>query len=295
MISLRQNVASFLWLNMQLFGIDFTSAPRKGKPIVCAVGKISDDLLEICDIETWNDFTSYEQFLRRPGSWIAGFDLPFGQPAELVQALGWPEKWNDYVAFVGSIEKSEFVETVRQYSAAQPAGSKHLFRATDRWASACSPMMLYGVPVGKMFFEGATRLQRSELSICPCRPSDDNRTAIETYPALVARYLVGRNSYKASRASEDTASRLQTRIDIAQQLNSAKIRDRYGVRLKLPKSLRKQLIDDHSGDRLDAVLCCIQTAWAATKQTSGWGVPRHVAQNEGHIVDPQGLQSMGGH
>lgn len=49
--------------------------------------------------------------------------------------------------------KSEFVERVALYSRLQPAGDKHHFRATDRLAGTCSPMVLYGVPVSRMFYQ----------------------------------------------------------------------------------------------------------------------------------------------
>jgi hypothetical protein len=69
-------------------------------------------------------------------------------------------------------------------------------RTTDVLAGQRSPMMLYRVPVGKKFFEGAIRLLRANVSILPCHPTTDSRMVVESYPALVADRFIGKQSYK---------------------------------------------------------------------------------------------------
>jgi hypothetical protein len=54
------------------------------------------------------------------------------------------------------------------------------------------------------------------------------------------------------------------------------------VRLKLTHAQRDSLVDDASGDRLDAVLCLVQAAWAAAQP--GYGMPADVDPVEGWIV-----------
>ena len=89
------------------------------------------------------------------------------------------------------MSKQGFVATIKSYCDQQPAGDKHHLRQTDELAGACSPMMLYGVPVGKMFFEGAPRIGSAGVSVLPCRPNESSRIVVEAYPALVAGVLLG--------------------------------------------------------------------------------------------------------
>ena len=82
---------------MRIFGIDFTSAPRKAKPITCAVADLIEHELRIAEIERWPSFAPFDAILKDPGSWVAGIDLPLGQPRRLVEALNWPTTWEGYV------------------------------------------------------------------------------------------------------------------------------------------------------------------------------------------------------
>lgn len=88
-------------------------------------------------------------------------------------------------------------DATEAYKLPRAPGDKEHLRVTDQLARSKSPQKLYGVPVGKMFYEGAKRLLESPVSILPVRPSDDNRIAIEAYPALVVRRWIGNQSYKS--------------------------------------------------------------------------------------------------
>lgn len=48
------------------------------------------------------------------------------------------------------------------------------------------------------------------------------------------------------------------------------------------------LAEDPSGDRLDALLCAIQAAWAWTQREKGFGIPDSMDFPEGAIADPIG-------
>ena len=53
-------------------------------------------------------------------------------------------------------------------------------------------------------------------------------------------------------------------------------RQAVGLRLRLTHAQRDALADDASGDRLDAVLCLLQAAWAEQQHRAGlprWGLP----------------------
>ena len=64
---------------MIIYGLDFTSAPKKQKPITCAKCLLADGLLRVQDVECFTSFVQFEYFLQTSGPWIAGLDFPFGQ------------------------------------------------------------------------------------------------------------------------------------------------------------------------------------------------------------------------
>ena len=99
---------------------------------------------------------------------------------------------------------------------------------------------------------------------------------MEGYPGWLAFELIGKRSYK----NQDSADRLIARKDIVDALEQG--RTRLGLRLKLTHAQRESLVDDASGDRLDAVLCLVQAAWAAVQP--GHGMPADVDPVEGWIV-----------
>ena len=69
-----------------LYGVDFTSAPRRAKPITVARGCLDagGSVFRLEDVESIGDWSAFEAFLARPGPWVGGFDFPFGLPREPV-------------------------------------------------------------------------------------------------------------------------------------------------------------------------------------------------------------------
>lgn len=271
---------------MYIFGIDFTSAPARRKPITCALCTLHDDWLTLLECLSLPTFEEFEAFLRRDGPWCAAFDFPFGLPRPLLANLGWPRRWEDYIQFVAALGKAGFEESITHYCADQPPGKKHLLRATDRLAKSRSPMMLHRLPVGKMFFQGATRLLQSGVNILPCRPNNDSHIALEGYPALVARRWLGSRSYKSDERGKQTEEQLAARRELVQALRSPALFKTYSLNLNLSGSLAETLVSDPMADQLDALLCAIQAAWAYTQRTNGYGIPRGCDSDEGWIVDP---------
>lgn len=268
---------------MRIYGLDFTSAPRPRKPITCAAAEFDGALLRITDVATLPDFAAFEAFLAQPGPWIAGFDFPFGQPARLIDALGWGASWADMVRHVAALGKPGFEAAIAAYRDAQPRGQKHPRRVTDVRSGSVSPLMLAGVPVGKMFFQGAPRLLAAGVHVAPCHPTRDSRVALETYPALVARRWIGAQSYKTDTRAKQTDARRFAREQIVRGL-FADCWSAYGFELAGEEALPARLAADPSGDTLDAVLCAVQAAWASTQP--GYGIPPEIDPREGWIVDP---------
>ena len=271
---------------MKIFGLDFTSAPRPKKPITCAAGELQDNFLQVKDCLAINSFAEFEEFLRLPGPWLAALDFPFGQPGKLLANLGWPAAWESYVEAISSMGKTVFEEALLAYRKSRPMGDKQHLRATDIYAGACSPMMLHRVPVGKMFFQGAPRLLASGVSILPCHPTNDKRIVVEGYPALVARKWIGKRAYKSDERGKQTLDKEDARCQIVCGLRSHELVAHYGFALELPDAMAGTLIQDPTGDALDALLCAVQAAWVYTQRENGYGIPARCNRDEGWIVDP---------
>ena len=272
---------------MQLYGLDFTSAPRKRKPITVARCHRAGERLIVEGFEDLETFQAFEAFLQRPGPWLAAMDFPFGQPRKLIENLGWPRAWRGYVETVAALgSKARFREVLKTYRDPRPPGDKQHPRTIDARSRSQSPMTVYGTPVGLMFFEGAPRLARSGCRVLPVHPEGDpQRTVVEGYPALVARTLIRRRSYKTESRRQDTPDRHQARADLVAGLGSDRLAERYGLRVQLGPDSAAQLRSEHRADRLDALLCAVQAAWATGQDD--FGIPQRADALEGWIADPR--------
>ncbi len=271
-------------MSTAILGVDFTSAPSRRKPITCAVCELKETLLVVQDCLTLINFEQFEVLLNSPGPWIAALDFPFGLPHKLLVNLGWPGKWAEYVQLIDSMGKTVFEETLAHYRKSRPAGDKLHLRTTDRLAGSRSPMLLHRVPVGKMFFQGATRLLRAGVSVLPCCPKGDNRIVVEGYPALVARHCIGKRSYKSDEQKKQTLEQRNARRDIVDALCSDRVQSAYGMRVRLDDEMADRFVQEPMGDSLDAMLCAIQAAWAYLQRDTGYGIPDG-HEVEGWIVD----------
>ena len=114
---------------------------------------------------------------------------------------------------------------------------------------------------------------------------DRSRVALEGYPGLLAREVLQRRSYKSDDRAKQTPDRLIARKDLVNALELGQTR--LGLRLKLSHSQRDALVQDASGDSLDAVLCLLQAAWAGQRHAKGdalYGLPPGLDPLEGWIV-----------
>jgi hypothetical protein len=271
---------------MRIYGLDFTSAPTARKPITCARCSLQETTLIIEDCLDLPSLAAFEDLLRSNGPWLAALDFPFGQPRKLIENLIWPLSWQGYMSVIAGMTKQEFESAIEQYRNTRPAGDKQHLRATDMLAGARSPMMLHRVPVGKMFYQGATRLLVSPVSILPCRPTDDNRIVVEGYPALVARRLIGKHAYKSDERSKQSEEQAEIRREMVDSIRAGLLREPYGLTIELSKEMAQSLVGDAMGDRLDAVLCAVQAGWAYLERERGYGIPDVYDDLEGWIVDP---------
>ncbi len=287
-------------MKMRIYGLDFTSLPSRSKPLTLAVCDLEDSILRLLELrplggEKAKPFKLFEEWLQTPGPWVAGVDFPFSQPRQLVLDLGWPTAWGDFISHVAGLKRSGFESGLRAYKASKLKGEKELHRATDKKAISRSPMKLENPPVGKMFFEGASRLLLSGASVLPVRPVDgETRIVVEAYPALVARKWIGRKQgYKHDDKRKCDDDMRFARCDIVQAIRGRMKNDcrksvveRYGLAVEMSDEDAEACIGDGSGDQLDSVLCAVQAGWAYRNRDAGYGIPGGADQLEGWIVDP---------
>ena len=269
---------------MTLYGVDFTSRPSRRKPITVAVGcAAADDTVRLDAFETYADFAGFEAFLRRPGPWLGAFDFPFGLPRALIEAMHWPARWPALVQALARQSRASLRMQFKAFCAARPAGQKFAHRRVDLYAQ-CSPSMKWvNPPVAWMLLEGAPRLLAAGVMLPGLHDGDPQRVALEGYPALLAREVVGRESYKSDEALRQTADRQARRVRIVEALQQGRIASR--LRLHVPDpALVARMVADGSGDLLDAVLCLMEAADAARSGAPRYGLPDDVDPLEGWIA-----------
>jgi hypothetical protein len=135
-----------------------------------------------------------------------------------------------------------------------------------------------------MLHAGAPRLLAAGVCLPGLheRGTDPGRIALEGYPGLLARSVLGRASYK----SDDPARRGDpVRREARERLLDALERGDHCFEVRIDFGVhRSQCIVEDGADRLDAVLCLAQAAWAWTRRTQRWGLPAVIDPVEGWIL-----------
>ncbi|WP_119291802.1 DUF429 domain-containing protein [Azohydromonas sediminis] len=267
-----------------LLGVDFTCAPGRRKPIVAAHGTRAGDVLRLQSLQEITTLAGFEALLAAPGPWLGAFDFPFGLPRVFVDALA---LGGDARAVIGELHRRcptrmALRALIDAWGNARPPGQRLPHRATDTalpGVSSTSPLQTRYVPVGFMYYEGFARLVAAGVDVPGLCAGDAARVALEAYPGWLAHALIGRRSYK-NRDGADTLIARKDLVDVLEQGRSP-----LGLRLKLTHAQRDALTADALGDRLDAVLCLVQAAWASRQP--GYGLPAEVDPVEGWIVGAQ--------
>ncbi len=269
-----------------VLGIDFTSAPRRSKPITVARGLLvdrrhgADYRLEAVD--ELDSLDGFDALLREPGPWLGGFDLPFGQPRSLIEHEGWPTDWRRFVSFYCGEPRERLREVFRRWCAGRPDGDKFAWRRADRPAGSSPAMRWTNPPVAWMMHVGIGRMLEAGLAFpahgIPGRGTA-RRIALEAYPAFTARQVC-RRSYKSDTRAKQTLERRRHRRLILEGLVAG--RAGLGVRLELSEGLARRLVADGAGDLLDAAICGLQAAHAS--RLPRYGLPRSLDTLEGWIA-----------
>ena len=282
---------------MRLAGVDFTSAPRPRKPITVALGSAAPDAVEggqvvprivLERLVAFESFEAWEGWLREPGPWLAAFDFPFALAREFVAAQGWSldaeDAWAAITGEVAALSRPELIARCRAWCDARPAGSKFAHRACDATAGSSASMKWVNPPVALMLHAGAPRLLAAGVTLPGLheRGTDPARIALEGYPGLPARAVLGRVSYKSDDPRHrDDAPRRAARSRLVAAIEAGA--PPFGVRVDFG-AWREACVDEPGADRLDAVLCLVQAAWAWSLRDANYGLPVRADRIEGWIV-----------
>jgi hypothetical protein len=298
-----------------LLGADFSCAPSKAKPITVAWGQRVGSVVKLDRLEHLPTLADFEALLapshpRAPEGWLGGFDFPFGLPRVFADALGatLPDSFDapglaPCDRLIQHLQthcqtRQGFQQLIDQWGQSwgqgtRPAKLPH--RRCDTamsGTSSTSPLQTRYVPVGKMYFEGLSRLVAADIELPGLRSTQAKlsgtsgpRLAFEAYPGLLATEVLGKQSYKSDDKAAQTADRLVQRLTLIDALEQG--RTRLGLRLKLSPAQRDHLASDAKGDRLDAVLCMLQAGWAHQRLLEGdarAGIPQGIDPIEGWIL-----------
>ena len=271
---------------LPLLGCDFSSSPSKRKTIVNAWGRLAAGVLRLERVERFDSLDAWAVGLRQ-SRWFGAFDLPVGLPRELVRTLGWPLDWQGCMDHYASLSRGDIRDTFAAFCHARPAGSKFAHRATDGPAGSSPSMKWVNPPVAYMLHAGVPLLRSAQAYFPGLQPPqlDAQRIALEAYPGLLARELLGSRSYKNDAAAKQTPERLIARKDLIHALELGQTR--LQLRLRLSHAQRDSLADDATGDTLDAVLCLVQAAWGQMRYAAGdalCGLPPGLDPLEGWIL-----------
>ncbi|KTT21432.1 DUF429 domain-containing protein [Pseudacidovorax intermedius] len=270
----------------RLLGCDFSSTPSRRKPIVLAWGRCEGNTVMLEALERFPTLSAWTGRLAQVPAWIGGFDFPFGLPREFVIAQGWPLDWAGCMATYTALGRAELRERFVAFCAARPVGGKFAHRAADRPAGSSPSMKWVNPPVAWMMHAGVPGL----LAAGAWLPGQGGvvgapRVALEAYPGLVARDLLGARSYKSDERAKQTPQRQAARVELLHRLGAGE--GRLGLRLQAPDALGQVFVDDASGDALDAALCLMLAAWGEARAESegpGFGLPARMDPLEGWIV-----------
>jgi hypothetical protein len=242
---------------LQVRGFDFTSAPSGRKPICVAICRLEGERLTFERLDRLRSFDEFEAALRAAGPWIGAFDFPFTQSRTFLRNMGWPEDWPSYAQLIEGMSRPGFRAALEAYKADRAPGDREHAREFERGSGAVSPQKLYGVPVALMQFEGVPRLFRAGVHVPGLTEGDADRIALEGYPGVAARALIGRRSYKAEERARQTPALREARDLLLARLTGEAGRARFGLSVEAPA----WLAEEPGGDPLDALLCAVQAAW----------------------------------
>lgn len=275
-------------MSMGVVGVDFSSAPTLRKPITVAIAHPSPGQVTLREILRFESLPHWHEWLAAPAEWVGAFDFPFGLPRVFVEGQGWPlpadAPWQELTLRVADLSRGQLIELCRAWCDARPVGRKFAHRATDLLAGSSPSMKWVNPPVALMLHAGAPCLLAAQVTIPGLHQqgTDPRRIALEGYPGLLARAVLGRQSYKSDdpkHRHDPTRRAARETLVLALEAGAHPFEARIDF-----GSMRHPCIDEAGADLLDAVLCLAQATWAWHRRDRNWGLPAAIDPIEGWIL-----------
>ena len=236
--------------------------PVDQRPILGLVGlfhpghDVAAGVYRLEEVRGLESLPAFEFFLGEGAeAWLGGFDLPFGQPRQLIEHEGWPTDWASFVRFYCGQPRDSLRATFKRWCDARPAGDKFAWRRADKPAGSSPAMRWANPPVAWMMHAGIGRMLDAGLAFPAHAHAGDPlhpRIALEAYPGFTARKVCPK-SYKSDAAAGQTADRAAHRRTILRALVAGGAG--LTVTLAIDPHWSRRLLEDGSGDLLDAVIC----------------------------------------
>ena len=255
---------------MQIYGIDFTSAPSISKRLPCIGGVLKKCRLEIDTLHEWDSFVDFEALLSAKGKWVMALDFPFGLPRKVAEYFGC-DNWCNLAQCIGGMEKQAFFSKIDAYVHKQSQGQKrplrkcdiiHLSSGTNEADYIVSrALSSLDIRLRGMVYEGISRLYENNVTIPAICNGNPEHIAIEAYPALYPHALFGKKiPYK------DRHNTRKIRKEILYHL----CKDTSHLSIVISDYIARRAIDDNHGDVLDSLICAATAAhyWQNRKAMS---------------------------
>jgi hypothetical protein len=127
-----------------------------------------------------------------------------------------------------TLSRAKIRDTFKAFCDARPVGGKFAHRATDMPAGSSPSMKWVNPPVAYMLQAGVPLLIEAGVTLPrlhgPAASAENSeqlasrRIALEAYPGLLARELIGNSSYKSDDKAKQTPERLIARKQLLQAL-----------------------------------------------------------------------------
>jgi hypothetical protein len=237
-------------------------------------------------LQFFSSLQNFSECLHTPGPWVGGFDLPFGLPRELVETLGWPTDWLACMHHFAQLSREDIRAQFAAFCNQRPVGGKFAHRATDLPAGSSPSMKWVNPPVAFMMHAGVPLLIQAGVHLPGLHDGDTQRVALGNLPRHVGAAGVATAKLQKRCGGQTNHERWLARKNLLHALVWG--HDDVPMRLKLSSAMADTLVDDASGDSLDAVLCMMQAAWAQQRFEQGdalYGLPHDMDRLEGWIVN----------
>jgi hypothetical protein len=147
-------------------------------------------------LERLDSLPAFAAWLQRPQAWIAGFGLSLRLAARTGRA---PRLAPGVARLHGALRVAhapQIRDTFAAFCDARPAGSKFAHRKFDRLAGSSPSMKWVNPPVAYMLHAACRCCWKPGCTSLACNRAIPQRVALEAYPGLLARELIGTRSYK---------------------------------------------------------------------------------------------------